>query len=337
MSANDVVFRGEPLTIDQFVSSFWSSTITGLVLGCIYALVALGYTLVYGVLRLINFANSEVFMLATFGSFMAVEILGIPKRLADGSNPVKTGWELIGIMALCLVLSVVIGGASAVIVERVAYRPLRKRNAPRLVFLISAIGASFAIAEAVGEWGPQQRQEYGLTKFFQKNQLFTIFGADVYNSNVIVIVGAAIFALALVLFVDKSRVGRGIRAVAQDAETAKLMGVNVDRIILITFLVGGLMAGGAAFLYEVHTPSSRYDVGFSIGVKAFTAAVLGGIGNVKGALLGGILLGLIENWGSSLFGADQNIGTVAAFVTLVLVLMFRPSGLLGETLGRSKA
>ena len=115
------------------------------------------------------------------------------------------------------------------------------------------------------------------------------------------------------------------------------MGVNVDRIILITFLVGGLMAGGAAFLYEIHTPFARYDVGFSIGVKAFTAAVLGGIGNVRGALLGGLLLGLIESWGSSLFGSDQNIGNVAAFVTLVLVLMVRPSGLLGESLGRSKA
>jgi branched-chain amino acid transport system permease protein len=325
------------LTFAGFLSRFWPSTITGLVLGAVYALVALGYTLVYGVLRLINFANSEVFMLSAFGSFLAVEVLGIPQRLADGSDPIKAGWELVGILAVCLVISVVIGGLAAVIVERVAYRPLRQRNAPRLVFLISAIGASFAISEAVGEWGPQKRKEYGLTKFFQKESLFKVFGADVYNSNVIVVVGAAIMAVALVLFVSKSRVGRGIRAVAQDAETAKLMGVNVDRIILITFLVGGLMAGGAAFLYEIHTPSARYDVGFSIGVKAFTAAVLGGIGNVRGALLGGVLLGLIESWGSSLFGSDQNVGNITAFVTLVLVLMFRPSGLLGESLGRTKA
>ncbi|MEI7617454.1 MAG: branched-chain amino acid ABC transporter permease [Actinomycetota bacterium] len=325
------------MTFEGFLSRFWPSTITGLVLGAVYALVALGYTLVYGVLRLINFANSEVFMLSAFGSFLTIEVLNIPQRLSDGGDPVKTGWELIGILALCLLVSALIGGISAVIVERVAYRPLRKRNAPRLVFLISAIGASFAISEAVGEWGPQRRKEYALTKFFKKEQLFKIFGADVYNSNLIVVIGAAVMALALVLFVSKSRVGRGIRAVAQDAETAKLMGVNVDRIILITFLVGGLMAGGAAFLYEIHTPFARYDVGFSIGVKAFTAAVLGGIGNVRGALLGGLLLGLIESWGSSLFGSDQNIGNVAAFVTLVLVLMVRPSGLLGESLGRSKA
>ena len=311
-------------------------------LGAIYALVALGYTLVYGVLRLINFANSEVFMLSTFGSFLAVEMLDIPQRLGDGTNPIKTGWPLIGVLALCLMLSVFIGGLSAVVIERVAYRPLRRRNAPRLVFLISAIGASFAISEAIGEWGfpfikNEHRKEYSLAKFFKKEPVFSIFGADVYDSNVIVVVGAAVMAVSLNIFVGKSRVGRGIRAVAQDAETAKIMGVNVDRIILITFLVGGLMAGGAAFLYEVHTPSARYDVGFTIGVKAFTAAVLGGIGNVKGALLGGLLLGLIENWGTSLFGADQNVGNITAFVTLVLVLMFRPSGLLGESLGRSKA
>jgi branched-chain amino acid transport system permease protein len=330
------------LTIDQFVSSFWSSTITGIVLGSIYALVALGYTMVYGVLRLINFANSEVFMLATFGSLLAVDILDIPNRLADGGDPIKTGWALIGALAVCLLLSVVIGGIAAIAVELLAYRPLRRRNAPRLVFLISAIGASFAISEAVGEWGfpfvtNEKREQYGLPRFFKKEKLFEFFGADVYDSNVIVVVGVAIMAVILIVFVDKTRLGRGIRAVAQDAETAKLMGVNVDRIILVTFLVGGLMAGGAAFLYEIHLPSTRYNIGFGIGVKAFTAAVLGGIGNVRGALLGGILLGLIELWGASLFGADQNVGNIGAFLTLVLVLMFRPSGLLGESLGRSKA
>ncbi len=144
-------------------------------------------------------------------------------------------------------------------------------------------------------------------------------------------------ATILVMFVNRSRVGRGIRAVAQDAETAKLMGVNVDQIILITFLVGGIMAGGAAFLYTLNTPYARYDVGFLIGVKAFTAAVLGGIGNIKGALLGGILLGLIEVYGSALFGANQNIGTMFSFLALVVVLMFRPSGILGQSMSRSKA
>lgn len=389
------------MTFDKFLSQFWPSTINGIVVGSVYALVALGYTLVYGVLRLINFANSEVFMFAAFGSFIAVDALGIN----DGGSPVRTGMALVGVMAACLLVSVLIGGVTAVVIERVAYRPLRQRNAPRLVFLISAIGVSFAISEYVGEYGfpsgrlllgcligtavggalwmfvfkqravgrsttirnlwgflavaigtavalvirgisegwglpiveNKKRQEYGLTKFFKKETVFSIFSGDVQNSAIIVVFGAALMALVLVLFVNKSRVGRGIRAVAQDSETARLMGVNVDRIIMITFLVGGLMAGGAAFLYELHTPYARYDVGFLIGVKAFTAAVLGGIGNVKGALIGGVLLGVIETWGASMFGADQNIGTVASFVTLVVVLMFRPSGLLGESLGRSKA
>jgi branched-chain amino acid transport system permease protein len=324
------------LTIDQFLSTFWESTIRGLVLGGIYALVALGYTLVYGVLRLINFANSEVFMLATFGSFIAIDLLGIPDRLPGGADPYKAGAALVGTMALSLLLSLIIGCLAAIGVERVAYRPLRKRNAPRLVFLISAIGASFAMAEAVGEWGAKKREEYGLARYFHKRTLFSIFGTDVRNDYVVVLVGALVMAAGLVMFVDRTRVGRGIRAVAQDSETARLMGVNVDKVILITFAVGGLMAGGAAFFYEIYNGTARYNVGFLIGVKAFTAAVLGGIGNVRGALLGGLLLGLIENWGAALFGANQNIGNIIAFITLVLVLMFRPTGLLGESLGRSR-
>jgi branched-chain amino acid transport system permease protein len=139
------------------------------------------------------------------------------------------------------------------------------------------------------------------------------------------------------LFVNRSRTGRGIRAVAQDMDTARLMGVNVDLIILITFLVGGVMAGAAAFFFEVYNGSARYSLGFDLGVKAFTAAVLGGIGNIKGALVGGLALGVIENWGASLFGSNQKMGTVTAFVVLVLVLMLRPTGLLGESLGRARA
>jgi branched-chain amino acid transport system permease protein len=331
------------LSFHDLVHLFWPSTKNGIVLGAVYALVALGYTLVYGVLRLINFANSEVFMLSVFGSFLGVKLLGIE----GDRTPTKTGMVLIGTMAVCLLFSVVIGGLVAVGVERVAYRPLRKRNAPRLVFLISAIGASFALSEYVGEWGiglpgmsiitNKQRDEYGLTRYFKPRRLFSIFNADVRNDDVIIVVGAVLMALILVVFVSRSRLGKGIRAVAQDSETAQLMGVNVDRIILVTFLIGGIMAGGAAFLYELHTPSARYSVGFDIGVKAFTAAVLGGIGNVQGALVGGLLLGFIESQGATLFGSDQQIGTVVAFVVLVLVLMFRPTGLLGESLGRSRA
>jgi len=325
------------LTFDSFVNQFWPSTVSGLVLGSVYALIALGYTLVYGVLRLINFANSEVFMFSAFGSFLAIDMLGIPDLTIDRQYPYKTGLVLIGVLGFCLLVSMVIGAVSAVVLERVAYRPLRKRNAPRLVFLISAIGASFAMAEAVGEWGPKQREEYKLPRVFEKEKLFSIFGADVRNDHLIVVVGSLIMMAILVLFVNRSRTGRGIRAVAQDMETAKLMGVNVDMIILITFLVGGVMAGAAAFFFELYNGTARYSLGFELGVKAFTAAVLGGIGNIKGALLGGLMLGVIENWGTSLFESNQKMGSVTAFVVLVLVLMLRPTGLLGESMARSKA
>ena len=325
------------MSFHTLFSQFWPSTINGIVLGSIYALIALGYTLVYGVLRLINFAHSEVFMLSAFGSFLALRVLNVPEHLAGGADPYKTGGELIFTMVVMLLFSLAIGGASAVALERIAYRPLRKRNSPRLVFLISAIGASFAMSEAVGEWGPKQREDYALPRIFQKKVLFTIRGNDIRNDQMLVVVGSLLMMLALVLFVNRSRVGRGIRAVAQDMDTARLMGVNVDMIILITFLVGGLMAGGAAFFFEIYNGSARYSLGFQLGVKAFTAAVLGGIGNIKGALLGGLLLGVIENWGASLFGSNQNMGTVTAFVVLVLVLMIRPNGLLGESMGRSRA
>jgi len=214
---------------------------------------------------------------------------------------------------------------------------LRRRNAPRLVFLISAIGASFAISEAVGEWGPKQRDEYRVSRLLRTERLFNIFTARVTNVYVLVVVAALVMMAVLYLFVNRTRVGRGIRAVAQDSDTARLMGVNVNRIIVITFLVGGIMAGGAAFLYEIYNGTTRNTLGFLLGIKAFTAAVLGGIGNIRGALLGGLLLGVIEQYGASLFGSDQNMGNVTAFVVLVLVLLVRPTGLLGESLGRSRA
>ncbi len=325
------------MTFSNFIEQFWPSTINGLVLGSIYALIALGYTLVYGVLRLINFANSEVFMLSAFGSFWALQILGVPYRLGNGDDPYKTGLALVGTLGFMMLVSMVVGGTVAMGLERIAYRPLRKRHAPRLVFLISAIGASFAMSEAVGEFGPRGRQEYGIQRVLQKRKVFSIFSADVRNDYIIVVVGALLMMTVLVLFVNRTRIGRGIRAVAQDMETARLMGVNVDRVILITFLVGGLMAGGAAFLYEIYNGTARNTLGFELGVKAFTAAVLGGIGNIKGALLGGIVLGIIENWGTAIFQSNQKMGSVVAFSVLVLVLMFRPTGLLGEALGRSKA
>jgi branched-chain amino acid transport system permease protein len=324
------------VTPDQFIDSFWSSTVNGLVLGSVYALIALGYTLVYGVLRLINFAHSEVFMFGVFGTLVALWVLDIPV-LVDGADPLRTGFSLVATLAFCLLVSAVAGGGAAAILEMVAYRPLRRRNSPRLVFLISAIGASFVLAEGVGAFGTKRREEYAIPRVLEKRELFRIGGGQVRVDHILVVVAAIIMMIGLVLFVNKTRFGRGIRAVAQNQEAAQLMGVNVDRIILVTFVVGGIMAGVAGFLYGVFNEVARYSMGFLLGVKAFTAAVLGGIGNLQGALLGGIALGLIENYGTAMFGADQKMGSVTAFVVLVFVLLFRPSGLLGESLGRARA
>ena len=309
------------------VHNFWQYTIGGLTAGAIYALVALGYTLVYGVLRLINFAHSEIFMLGTMGSLWATHWLHIGEAAAA-----KTGILLIGTLVACLAVSMVISGGAAVILERVAYRPLRKRGSPRLTFLISAIGASLAISEGV-------RLRFGLGPFrfprlLHRSTLFHFLGTAIRIDQVLVIASAIVMMIALDQFVSRTRTGRGIRALSQDAETAVLLGVNVDRVVAFTFLLGGLMAGGAGMLFILFYESTTATVGFLLGIKAFTAAVLGGIGNLRGALLGGLLLGLIENYGGGLFGGKWQ--DPVAFAVLVLVLLIRPSGILGEKLGRAR-
>jgi branched-chain amino acid transport system permease protein len=315
----------------QFLfDNFWTLTITGLTAGAIYALIALGYTLVYGVLRLINFAHSEIFMIGTFAAVWAVSWLGITTS--------QEGLALIFTLLFMGLVSMAFSGGSAVLLERLAYRPLRKRGAGRLAALISAIGASLAIAEAFGNWvdrNPVGFSEVAGGRVMDNTVVFTIFGTDVTNRQLLVIVAAIVMMIGLDQFVKRTRLGRGIRAVAQDPETATLMGVNIDRVIMYTFLIGGVMAGGAATLYMIFFESTRFSVGFLLGVKAFTAAVLGGIGNLRGALVGGLLLGLIENYGAGLFGGQWK--DVVSFVVLVLVLMIRPTGILGESLGRARA
>jgi branched-chain amino acid transport system permease protein len=188
--------------------------------------------------------------------------------------------------------------------------------------------------EAVGIWGPNRREQYQTPRILEKKVLFNALGTDVRVDYVIVIVGALLMMTALTLFVNKTKLGRGVRAVAQDAETARILGVNVDLIIVVTFALGGVMAGGAAMLFTLVYDQSRFNIGFILGVKSFTAAVLGGIGNLKGALLGGFMLGLVENYGSALFGGQWK--DVIAFVVLLVVLMVRPTGILGESLGRAR-
>ncbi|SNY50855.1 branched-chain amino acid ABC transporter permease [Paractinoplanes atraurantiacus] len=308
--------------------NFMSLTVTGLTQGAIYALVALGYTLVYGVLRLINFAHSEVFMIGTFVTTIVWAGLGFG---VGASAPGTFG--VLGLIALAVVAAGAASGGTALIVERVAYRPLRKRNAPSLIFLISAIGASVALFELVG--AITDRQPRGMPSLVQPKVQFTIFGADVTNLQIGIILSALAMLAGLDIFINRTRLGRGVRAVAQNPDVAALMGVNKDRVIMLIFVLGGMMAGAASVLYDVKVGITTYSVGFLIGIKAFTAAVLGGIGNLRGALLGGLLLGVVENYGAGVFGNEWM--DVVAFVMLVVVLLFRPTGLLGESLGRARA
>jgi len=320
-------------------------TITGLVLGSIYALVALGYTMVYGVLQLINFAHSEVFMYGTFA------VAWVFVLLHGTLSQTESLGQALPSLGVALVAAMALSGGIALLLERVAYRPLIKKNAPKLIALISAIGASFALAEFMGlrdrvagwfglqnnlqDYVGKARDLYSNPVSIRPKDLFPIGNYQVTDVDVLVIGSALLMMFALDTFVRRTRYGRGIRAVAQDPESAALMGVNSTKVIQVTFLLGGLMAGVAATLYMIRIGSTRQNAGFILGVKAFTAAVLGGIGNLRGALLGGLLLGVAENYGSAVFGTQWK--DVVAFVLLILILLVRPSGLLGEALGKARA
>jgi branched-chain amino acid transport system permease protein len=267
-------------------------------------------------------------MIGVFSSLFALHAIGV-----DVADPAKTGFALVGTLAFSLFVAMAVSGLSAVAMERVAYRPLRRRAAPRLAALITAIGMSLFLQELFAiRYG---RNELGFPRVLEKRQLFGFEGANVRSDKVLVFVAAVVLMIGLERFVARSRVGRGVRAVAQDAETAALMGVNIDRVIAITFLIGGMMAGAGGFLYGIFFEVARFNIGFLPGIKAFTAAVLGGIGNVRGALLGGLLLGLLETYGQTVLGGEWK--DVFAFTVLVLVLMFRPTGILGESAGRARA
>ncbi len=321
-------------------NGFWQLTIDGLSWGAIYALVAVGYTLVYGVLKLINFAHSEVFMLGMFGAYFCLDmILGF----TPSGNTYNVGIGLTVVyLGVAMLFAMLVSGATAVGLEAVAYRPLRRRNAERLSFLITAIGMSFVLQEFVHFILPKIIDGYGGSNAQQPIRLmspetqFTVFGAAVSNVTLIIIIAALAFALMADVAINRTKFGRGIRAVAQDPDTATLMGVSRERVIMTTFLIGGVLAGAAALLYTLKVPQGIiYSGGFLLGIKAFSAAVLGGIGNLRGALLGGLLLGIMENYGQAVFGTQWR--DVVAFVLLVLVLLFRPTGILGESLGKARA
>jgi branched-chain amino acid transport system permease protein len=308
------------------MTDFMNYLILGLTRGSMYALIALGYTLVYGVLQLINFAHSEVFMSGAFGSYLVIS--GI-----TGSGKGVHAWAV----PLLLVLGALTGAVTAACVawtlERVAYRPLRRRGAPKLAFLISAIGASFFLVQLFGKMFNRLKNNQ-FPDFFDPNAtVFSIAGAHVRILQLVIILSSVVMMLLLDRLVNGTKLGRSIRAVSEDAPTAALMGIDIDRTISRTFVIGGLLGGAAGFLFGLYSAFGN-TMGFLPGVKAFAAAVLGGIGNIRGAMIGGLLLGVVENM-IPLVGIDTKWTDVVAFVVLVLVLMFRPTGILGERLGRA--
>ncbi len=330
-----MVFYGSVRTLvsGKYAPTEWVNlTVTGIALGGIYALIALGYTLVYGILRMINFAHSEVFMSGPFTAYF----------LADALD--KVGYfDRYPILSLLLVmvLSMAVATTVAVLLERIAYRPLR--TAPRLVPLITAIGASFFLQYTFRGLFGSGVKGYPETDWFKRKWCLPDTQACISTTQILVIVAAVLMMVALYAFVQWTKIGKAMRAVSEDKETAALMGIDVDRVIATTFAVGGALAGVAGVLYALMFRQVQFFMGFVPGIKAFTAAVLGGIGNIPGAMLGGLFLGIFEALGPNLFldglgiPAPYQLKDAIAYTMLVLILIFRPTGILGERLARKKA
>jgi branched-chain amino acid transport system permease protein len=312
-----VVYGIQDLSEDGDLSRLGNNLVDGLSNGAIWALVALGYTLVYGIIELINFAHGEVFMI---GSFVAVGIWGsIGLTAATGTVGLVLG------LAATLVVSMVASGSLNVMIERVGYRPLR--NAPKLAPLITAVGFSFILQNVGLLWlGGSQEGVADLVR--SQRELFNVGGVSVSRGDVLSIGATIPLVLILTTFIAKSRIGKAMRATAQDPEASRLMGINVDTTISFTFLLGGLMAGAAGLIYALYQTTIWYFQGFTAGLVAFTAAVMGGIGNLQGAVLGGLIIGCIQQISDNRIGSEWTPAVVFGY--LVLIMVFRPQGLLGE-------
>ncbi|MCD6296090.1 MAG: branched-chain amino acid ABC transporter permease [Deltaproteobacteria bacterium] len=288
--------------------------INGLTIGGIYALIALGYTLVYGILFMINFAHGEIFMFGSFGGFAALSYF-----VNSGFSDTHPGLSIAAAFLAAMLISAILGA----LLERIAYRPLR--NAPRLAPLISAIGASIFLQNVMMLIIKARMQVYPdiIEEEFLEFGRFSISYFQIF-----IISGSVLLMVGLYLFIQKTKTGKAMRAVAEDREAASLMGIDVNRIILITFVIGSALAAAAGVMVGIYYTQINHMMGFIPGIKAFTAAVLGGIGNVPGAMLGGYFLGLAEAFGVLFMPAEYK--DVIAFGLLVLVLIFRPSGILGE-------
>lgn len=293
---------------------FLQQIINGLTLGMIYALIALGYTMIYGIVQLINFAHGEVFMV---GAYLGLLIYFILKALIPG--PTHAFFVLPLVFLFCMAGTALLG----LTIERLAYRPLRK--APRLAPLITAIGVSFVLQNAVMLIaGPSDK----VFPYLLSVVKFSVGRVTFTNLQLFIMVTSLALMIVLHLFVKRTRTGKAMRALADDRQAASLMGINVDRVISIAFLLGSSLAGAGGVMYAMYYNTINFHDGYLVGLKAFTAAVLGGIGNIPGAMVGGVLMGILEGLGAGyLASAWKN---VFAFFILILILLFRPSGLLGS-------
>jgi branched-chain amino acid transport system permease protein len=311
--------------------------ISGLILGSVYAVIAIGYTLVYGILFMINFAHGEVMMLGAFAGYFVLEVLKAIVVNPAAELSFLNAYPIIAII-LAFAAGMAVSTVSGIYLERIAYRPLR--TAPRLVPLISAIGASIFLQNAAQLVFSPQRRTYANPDILTRGQGWELM----INGRPVVLTYTGVFTFVLSILimillytiVQRTRLGRAMRAVAEDKQIAALMGINVNRVIAQTFAISGAMAGAAGVMWGIHNGIIYHYVGFIPGLKAFTAAVLGGIGNIPGAMLGGLFLGLVEAVGPALLGIDFQLKDVIAFSILVLVLIFRPSGILGEVLTEEK-
>ena len=312
-----VVYGVQDLADEGNLSRLGNNLIEGLSNGAILALIALGYTLVYGIIELINFAHGEIFMIGAFVSFGVWGTLGLTE------NTATTG-VIIGLLAT-LLLAMVASGVLNTMIERVAYRPLR--NAPKLAPLITAVGFSFILQNVGILWlGASQKSVPDLIG--SQKELIDLFGLSISRGDLLAVTATIPLVFVLTAFVARSRLGKAMRATAQDPEAARLMGINVDTTISLTFLLGGLLAGAAGLISTLYQTSVWYFQGFSAGLFAFTAAVMGGIGNLRGAVLGALIIGVVQGIVDNRVGNDWTPAFVFAY--LVIVMTIRPQGLIGE-------
>jgi branched-chain amino acid transport system permease protein len=296
-------------------AEFFQHFLNGLTLGGIYALIALGYTMVYGILKFINFAHGEILMVGAYVGLFAYTLL-------RGDSPV--GFFLVVLFFIAMLISMVVSAGLGMIIERVAYKPLRKAN--RLAPLLSAIGVSFILSNlAAFLWGTKSRKfDYPFD-----NTAFNVGGVTVTPHQIMILIVSFVLMVALKLYIDKTRMGKAMRATSLDQDVAALMGINVNQVISLTFAIGSALAATAGILvaldYKVYP-----TMGAMAGLKAFVAAVLGGIGNITGAMVGGIILGILETFGVAVLGIPQGLKDTIAFGVLILILLVKPEGLLGK-------